>query len=157
MDEETPMEPEKNNDAKDKPPVLKDEAIALAKAGDLPGALAAANAIEDTEERAAALEAIATATAEKEPEKVPPASYVKRRRENANTGVGIGVFLQVIGFLRWARMLPIIFVIIFTLITIRRVLKVINLTHPHKGKGFEQKPYQVAGFFVCGDVVRFEL
>ena len=64
------MKPEKKNDAKDKSPVLKDEAIALAKAGDLPGALAAANAIEDTEERAAALEAIATA--EKEPEKVPP-------------------------------------------------------------------------------------
>ena len=94
MDEETPMEPEKKNDAEDKPPVLKEEALALAKAG----ALAAANAIEDTEERAAALEAIATATAEKEPEKVPPASYVKRRRENANTGVGIGVLLQVIGF-----------------------------------------------------------
>ncbi|MCH2379254.1 MAG: hypothetical protein MK236_07525, partial [Pedosphaera sp.] len=92
------MEPEKNNDAEDKPPVLNDEAIALAKAGDLPGALAAANAIEDTEERAAALEAIATATAEKEPEKVPPASYVKRRRENANTGAGIGFFFQVIGF-----------------------------------------------------------
>ena len=92
------MKPEKNNDAKDKPPVLKDEAIALAKAGDLPGALAAANAIEDTEERAAALEANAAATAEKAAEKVPPASYVKRRRENANTGVGIGVLLQVIGF-----------------------------------------------------------
>ena len=98
MDEETPMEPEKKNEAGDKPPVLKDEAIALAKAGDLPGALAAANTIEDTEERAAALEAIATATAEKEPERIPPASYVKRRRENANTGVGIGVLLQVIGF-----------------------------------------------------------
>ena len=41
------------------------------------GALVAANTIEDTEERAAALEAIATATAEQEPEKVPPASYVK--------------------------------------------------------------------------------
>ena len=92
------MELEKNEDAEDKPLVLKDEAITLAKAEDLPGALAAANAIEDTEERAAALEAIATATAEKEPEKVPPASYVKRRRENANTGAGIGFFFQVIGF-----------------------------------------------------------
>jgi len=65
------MEPEKNNDAEDKPPVLNDEAIALAKAGDLPGALAAANMIEDAEERAAALEAIATATAENEPEEGP--------------------------------------------------------------------------------------
>ena len=94
------MKPEKNDDTENKSSVLKDEAIALAKAGDLPGALAAANTIEDTEERAATLEAIATATAEKEPEKVkvPPASYVKRRRENANTGVGIGVLLQVIGF-----------------------------------------------------------
>ena len=97
------MKPEKNNDAEDKPPVLKEEAIALAKAGDLPGALAAANTIEDAEERAAALESIATATAEKELEKVPPASYVKRRRENTNTGVGIAFFFQVIGFLELRR------------------------------------------------------
>ena len=34
--------------------------------------------------------------------------------------------------------------------------KVIKLTPTHKGIGFEQKPYQVAGFF-CGDVVKFEL
>ena len=32
------MKPEKNNDAENKPPILKEEAIALAKAGDLPGA-----------------------------------------------------------------------------------------------------------------------
>ena len=31
MDEEIPMKPEKNNDAEDKPPVLKEEAIALAE------------------------------------------------------------------------------------------------------------------------------
>ena len=36
----------------------------------MPGALAAANTIEDAEERAAALEAIASATAEKE--QAPP-------------------------------------------------------------------------------------
>ena len=96
---ESNMKPETNEDTEDKSSApMKDKALALAKAGDLPGALAAANAIEDTEERAAALEAIASATAEKEPEKVPPASYVKRRRENANTGAGIGFFFQVIGF-----------------------------------------------------------
>ena len=39
MDEETPMEPEKNNDAEDQPPILKDEAIALAKAGGFAGGL----------------------------------------------------------------------------------------------------------------------
>ena len=33
----------------------------------------------------------------------------------------------------------------------------INLTPKHKGIGFEQKPHQVAAFFVCGDVVKFEL
>jgi len=33
----------------------------------------------------------------------------------------------------------------------------INLTPTHNEIGFEQKLYQVAGFFVCGDVVRFEL
>ena len=35
--------------------------------------------------------------------------------------------------------------------------KMINLTPTHKGIGFEQKLHQVAAFFVCGDVVRFEL
>jgi len=35
--------------------------------------------------------------------------------------------------------------------------KVIKLTPTHKGIVFEQKPHQVAAFFVCGDVVRFEL
>ena len=89
------MEPEKNNDAEDKSPVLKDEAIALAEAGDLPGALAAANAIEDTEERAAALEAIATATAEQE--QAPPVVDVAKKRWNTNTGVGIGALLQMGG------------------------------------------------------------
>ena len=90
------MEPEKNNDAEDQPPILKDEAIALAKAGDLPGALAAANTIEDAEERAAALEAIATATAEQE--QAPPVVDVAQKRANANTGVRIGVIMQVFGF-----------------------------------------------------------
>ena len=89
------MKPEKNENAEDKPPVLKDEAIALAKAGDLPGALAAANTIEDTEERAAALEAIATATAEQE--QAPPVVDVAQKRRDTNTGVGIGFVLQVAG------------------------------------------------------------
>ena len=89
------MKPEKKNNAEDKPPVLKDEAIALANAGDLPGALAAANTIEDAEERAAALEAIATATAEQE--QAPPVVDVAQKRANANTGVRIGVIMQVFG------------------------------------------------------------
>jgi formate dehydrogenase maturation protein FdhE len=68
---ESNMKPETNEDTEDKSSApMKDKALALAKAGDLLGALAAANTIEDAEERAAALEAIATA--EKEPEKVPP-------------------------------------------------------------------------------------
>ena len=62
----------------------------------MPGALAAANTIENTEERAAALEVIATATAEQE--KAPPAVDVAKKRANANTGVGLGFFFQVIGF-----------------------------------------------------------
>ena len=62
----------------------------------MPGALAAANAIEDTEERAAALEAIASATAEKE--QAPPVVDVAQKRRDTNTGVGIGFFFQVIGF-----------------------------------------------------------
>ena len=90
------MKPEKKNNAEDKPPVLKEEAIALAKAGDLPGALAAANTIEDAKERAAALEAIATATAEQE--QAPPVVDVAQKRRDTNTGVGIGFFFQVIGF-----------------------------------------------------------
>jgi len=31
----------------------------------------------------------------------------------------------------------------------------INLTPTHKGIGFEQKPHQVAAFFVCGMIGRF--
>ena len=34
--------------------------------------------------------------------------------------------------------------------------KVIKFTPTNNEIGFEQKPYQVAGFF-CGDVVKFEL
>ena len=91
------MKPETNEDTEDKSSApMKDKALALAKAGDLPGALAAANTIEDAEERAAALEAIATATAEQE--QAPPVVDVAQKRANANTGVRIGVIMQVFGF-----------------------------------------------------------
>ena len=86
------MKPEKNENAEDKPLVLKDEAIALAKAG----ALAAPNTIKNAEKRAAALEAIATATAGKE--QAPPVVDVAQKRRETNTGVGIGFFFQVIEF-----------------------------------------------------------
>ena len=94
---ESNMKPETNEDTEDKSSApMKDKALALAKAGDLPGALAAANTIEDAEERAAALEAIATATAEQE--QAPPVVDVAQKRANANTGVRIGVIMQVFGF-----------------------------------------------------------
>ena len=94
---ESNMKPETNEDTEDKSSApVKDKALALAKAGDLPGALAAANTIEDAEERAAALEAIATATAEQE--QAPPVVDVAQKRANANTGVRIGVIMQVFGF-----------------------------------------------------------